>query len=872
VMGLRQQFVKSLLHKYVRNLKDRHIHVDVGKGTIHIDDAVLEVAPLAELLEGAGILLAGFELTGARATDLRIDVPWKQVRTRRMSVNLGRIELTLVQHPTTDCGRSDHPCAYWSAVEQRQCAEWAYAFSVAKKPMSDKRGMLDIMYSGMQFSIDVVNVEVVCCREHSSIMTIQLHELSYGPVDASTVQGVTFSASELLACEKKVIRIGVMTMNLASDEGLRKVLNPTPFLCLITYRMPSDGRVVAPFSLMTRVEVNLETIYVELDEDQAKIFLTLVSDTLEAMALLTQRLGNRPWSDEQHEAFLNGVRERHTARKTTMSRVVGSAVPSASFLKFSRNRSDSVPASNIETDCDTSETAPTPSESEPTPVELSGSATSNKLSFCLSENQPESPSLAPLSQSVACLDDEGPVGSEREDRELDFDNRSETASLVSIGSNTTRRLGKLVRGNMPTAKVPRHYLSKITSSSSRIFASGGKTSKPDKTVLTEEALLSPRYDEHDTNQYLDFDTSSCTSLSLEDLASFDNESTSGESALGGYLTPENETEDIPASFSLVLPVKMETVHPGTTSELDVKVRLRCLLVGIQRSEERRADVTIDDLFYRMSCTTWLTDVQQRAVVGFGGDFSHATSAPAEERGSQSDTGIAHYENRLSIRSSRMEMCSESEDDGRPRTILRPLDDQSGVLTVAWQGGGPPQEREGLLFYPLEVLVQNVWALYSPPDLEWLSALLAPLSSSDEAESDDSSEQKAKTVHLKNVIVQQTRLDKGKSLPYRVRVDSVTLEDVSPDFAELGAYFGLSMKGVGSECIFPNGSEDVVHLPDVGDMSLEQLRSELTQRRANYPRGKEKAQLSKWASITKDWQTNNLGHSPPDTPDDIANRR
>ena len=76
-MGLTRRLLKGLLRKYLKNLQQRHLHVDVVKGSIRIDEADINLAPLQQPLEG-GALPAGLELT--QVSSLSLELPLRRTR------------------------------------------------------------------------------------------------------------------------------------------------------------------------------------------------------------------------------------------------------------------------------------------------------------------------------------------------------------------------------------------------------------------------------------------------------------------------------------------------------------------------------------------------------------------------------------------------------------------------------------------------------------------------------------------------------------------------------------------------------------------------------------------------------------------------
>jgi len=78
---------------------------------------------------------------------------------------------------------------------------------------------------------------------------------------------------------------------------------------------------------------------------------------------------------------------------------------------------------------------------------------------------------------------------------------------------------------------------------------------------------------------------------------------------------------------------------------------------------------------------------------------------------------------------------------------------------------------------------------------------------------------AKTVVLRNVVVQQAASEET-GLPHRATVQSLILENLSPDSRELASAFGLAQAEVGGQ-----GGAAAAG-PDVETMDVEQLRAEV----------------------------------------------
>jgi len=182
--------------------------------------------------------------------------------------------------------------------------------------------------------------------------------------------------------------------------------------------------------------------------------------------------------------------------------------------------------------------------------------------------------------------------------------------------------------------------------------------------------------------------------------------------------------------------------------------------------------------------------------------------------------------------------------GNPSVDLPLVEPMGGIgeemLAVTWRSnhgepccGGTGGEGPQLPVWPLEAVVRGARVLYAPELFLRLRGVLEPLltpavqwDAQGQVRSGKAREAKrAMAIVLQNVALQQQVAAEGdETLPYRVRVKSAVLENVSPDLRELATAFGLARMEEAS--LGGVGCAGNAAAPQVEDMDMEQLRAEV----------------------------------------------
>jgi hypothetical protein len=825
-MGLRRRIVKALLKKYVKNLQERHIHVSVARGVVRVDDAVLEVAPLAELL--LGLLPDGWEIAEAKASDLRLDIPWKNLKSRSTTISIGEVSVSVRQHPTPADGFPDDPSSYWAAALKLRKQMLHEAQVLARKGLLPIGGndVASAIAAGLQVNIDMLNVEITkcpcACRNESTTMPpvephamISIADFFIGPVDQRLQRLTTFSQSDGLAYQLKDIRAGAVSLRVRTGGQMKKLLHPTALKMKLWRYMPSDGKVVCPFASSMRLEVDIDTLCVDGDEEQVQALLRTIIDFSDAMEVQRRALGAIPWSNEDYARCYGEDKKASTKKGTESQSMTFSLSQTGIFDKAQSGIFDKAQSGMFE-------------------KAISRRPSTGSIANLLRRkgSRPSSPT-----GSVA--------GSEA---------GSVAGSVVSKGSKSgimrrflpsTSLLTRKTHHTAHDAEVPTS-----PSASHTAFLLDDLEAEDSDTYsgVEEDSNTASKSDEVECGENLDFHTPMAAGMDIphdEQMAASSSESGS-----------DSSSEESAGQEHL-----RSTWNVGSFRQDTITVDVGTLRLGVLFPAEGRAEVTVTKLSYKQVCRAWLSEAEQICATRVGGRFENATAAPGFERGGNSVDTIINIEHQLSARTCRFiysdfgkqetdaemsqdcpseSQCQLQLESGTDSVLVEPLTGKEENIKVRWRSacGEPCRDiqNDNMFVWPLEVVVRGLRLLYLPAPFERLQEAVKPVIA--EMVSWDEEGQVAgnraraakwsKTVSLKNVAVQQSV--EGKELPHRVKIQDATLENVTSNFDDIGTFLGLVREEEKADtCV---DKQDIDYKAkagidvDVKNMSEEQLRAEV----------------------------------------------
>lgn len=326
-MGLRRRILQRLLGKYLRNLRQRQIFVDLAKGEAQVVDAILEPSVLAEIL--VYILPSNWEVVQACADIVHLSLPWKQLRKVSTNLSIGNLTILVKVHPCKECGKSECPCSHWQEERDRFKSCYYSCYTYAQAGATSKPTLMETITNGLQVRIDGIVVSLMRCTEQAQgpFASIRVEDLTFGPASPDLSRLQTFDRSSFMALMTSMLQIGALSLHVttATDcscctpPALRRFLLPTSLSGMMSYRMPSNGQAVCPFSKITGIDLEMQALCIDGCECQMRTLMDFIADYNDAEEHMARLLGKIPWSDADHEAFRpEGASRNNTSATDSM--------------------------------------------------------------------------------------------------------------------------------------------------------------------------------------------------------------------------------------------------------------------------------------------------------------------------------------------------------------------------------------------------------------------------------------------------------------------------------------------------------------------------------------------------------------------------
>jgi len=818
--------VKGFLKRFIHDLQERQIHVDVGRGFIRIDDAELELAPLLQVLDG--ILPAGWELRQARATGIQLDIPWKQLRQRSTVVSVASVTLCIVQHRCEACGggggsgRDTGRCEYWAATVERRRGSELEVYRNAKHGSVDE-GLVQTITSGLQLSIDALDLHIERCpastadggKAPSPIFSIHIEDMFWGPIDPRLKRMTLYAAAARTASTSKELRLGSLSLATAGGGGngaaLEPMLKPVPVTLRLWSTLPSDGHTVCPFATSVRLEAEVHGICIDGKEAQVRSLLGVAADIMAADALLQRELGPWQWSNAHHEARLSALGPKCSP--------VAQHSPTASEHATPSVASRSPLASPLASPRSSGEGKKKKSTSKRLFGWLSGKNNKKGGSAEQSQQQQQHHQASGVSEnkgdnsdrSAATSGTAGTFGEEGEEEEsADSDGTNDTASLAGEHADLERMFQS--EATAPAFFTPMH-------------AQDQGREDPSKLLEALDAGEPP-----DLSRNVSF------------------------KSFGGGQSEQGE--EAPRRRAV----------PGRVRQVTLTIEISTIRLGIFAPRcQLPVQIEICGLGYQRLNCAWLMEAQQACAERFKGSFGAATSSDPSSRGADSQDGTLFSEHHVSVRTCRIaapaalaraEADADIPDDGRgPQlTLLEPTDSKEETIQAVWRStsGEPCVGRcgvHGLSVWPLEVALRGMSVRYEPALWRWLVQMGEPFYCAKPEEDDPTSFHssnedsrpatpkksvsearlaarascnvvRAKIIAFRNIDLIQPSDNSEDALPHRLKIQSAVLENVAADFSSIAPLFGLAQPGAG------DAGRSEGERPDVDGMDVEQLRAEV----------------------------------------------